>query len=404
MNITTANRLKAVRPSSILGLVQKAKAMSAQGHPVIDLGIGEPDFDTPDHIQMAAKIALSYGQTKYTPVPGTIEARQAIVRKFERENGLTYTPDEITVTGGAKQAIYNALMATVSPGDEVIIPAPYWSSYPDMVAMAEGQPIILDCPQEQRFLLDPAQFEAAITPKTRWLMLNSPSNPTGNIYRPENLTAIAEVLRRHPHVMVLSDDIYEHLMFDDLKFCSILNVAPDLQDRVLVVNGVSKVFAMTGWRLGYAAGPKDLIKAMNTVQGQSTSHASSIAQAATIAALDGPTDFFAERASQFEMRRDLVVNTLGAVDGIDMLTPEGAFYVFPKVAGLIGKVTPKGKVLGTDADVCDWLLDDHYVSCVPGSAFGLSPHIRISTASSTQNLQEACERIAAAVSTLTGAA
>jgi len=404
MNITTAHRLKAVRPSSILGLVQKAKAMSAQGHPVIDLGIGEPDFDTPDHIQMAAKIALSYGQTKYTPVPGTIETRQAIVRKFERENRLTYTPDEITVTGGAKQAIYNALMATVSPGEEVIIPAPYWSSYPDMVAMAEGRPVILDCPQEQRFLLDPAQFEAAITPKTRWLMLNSPSNPTGNIYRPEDLTAIAEVLRRHPHVMVLSDDIYEHLMFDDLKFCSILNVAPDLQDRVLVVNGVSKVFAMTGWRLGYAAGPKDLIKAMNTVQGQSTSHASSIAQAATIAALDGPTDFFAERAAQFETRRDLVVNALGALDGIDMLTPEGAFYVFPKVAGLIGKARPKGKVLGTDADVCDWLLDDHYVSCVPGSAFGFSPHIRISTASSTQNLQEACQRITAAVSTLKGAA
>lgn len=404
MQIKTANRLKAVRPSSILGLVQKAKAMAAAGHPVIDLGIGEPDFSTPDHVQMAAKVALSYGQTKYTPVPGTVETREAIVRKFERENGLKYAVDQITVTGGAKQAIYNALMATLSPGDEVIIPAPYWSSYPDMVAMAEGTPIIIDCPQEQRFLLDPKQFEAAITPKTRWLMLNSPSNPTGNIYLAEDLLAIAEVLKRHPHVMVLSDDIYEHLMFDGLTFCSILNVAPELQDRVLVVNGVSKVFAMTGWRLGYAAGPKDLIKAMNTVQGQSTSHASSIAQAATIAALDGPTEFFADRASSFELRRNLVVNELGKLNGMDMLRPEGAFYVFPKVAGLIGKVTPKGKTLGNDVDVCDWLLDDHYVSCVPGSAFGLSPHIRISTASSKENLSEACKRITAAVASLKGAA
>ncbi len=403
MQIKTANRLNAVRPSSILGLVQKAKSMAAQGLPIIDLGIGEPDFDTPDHIQMAGKLAVSYGKTKYTPVPGSIETRQAIMRKFERENRLTYTADEVTVTGGAKQAIYNALMATLSPGDEVIIPAPYWSSYPDMVALAEGTPVILDCPQEQRFLLNPERLEKAITPKTRWLILNSPSNPTGNIYRSKDLRAIAEVLNRHPHVMVLSDDIYEHLMFDGLTFCSILNVAPELQDRVLVVNGVSKAFAMTGWRLGYAAGPKDLIKAMNTVQGQSTSHASSIAQAATVAALDGPTDFFATRAASFQERRDLVVNALGILEGIEMLRPEGAFYVFPRCAGLLGKLTPKGKTLKTDVDVCDWLLDDHYVSCVPGAAFGLSPQIRISTASSKDNLQEACKRITTAVKSLKGA-
>jgi aspartate aminotransferase len=402
MKIPTAKRLSAVRPSAILGLVQKAKAMAAVGHPVIDLGIGEPDFSTPEHIQSAAIAAMSNGKTKYTPVPGTVETREAIVRKLARENGLTYTADEITVTGGAKQAIYNAFMATLSAGDEVIIPAPYWSSYPDMVAMADGTPILVDCPQEQRFLLEPEQLEAAITPQTRWLMLNSPSNPTGNIYRPEDLKAIAAVLLKHPHVMVLSDDIYEHLMFDGLTFCSILNEAPELRDRVLVVNGVSKVFAMTGWRLGYAAGPKDLIQAMNTVQGQSTSHASSIAQAATIEALDGPTDFMVERATSFQMRRDLVVDTLGQLKGIDMLRPEGAFYVFPKVAGLIGKVTSTGKTLLSDVDVCDWLLDDHHVSCVPGSAFGLSPHIRISTASSKENLQEACRRITFAVTSLGG--
>lgn len=400
MTLSKADRLSAVRPSMILGLVQKARSLASEGHPVIDLGIGEPDFTTPDHIKQAAIKAINEDQTRYTVVPGTMELRKAIVHKLVRENRLAYSPDQISVSGGAKQVIFNAFMATLSKGDEVLIPAPYWSSYPDMVAVADGIPVIVDCPQSQKFLISPEQLDAAITPRTKWLMLNSPSNPTGGVYTFDQLQALASVLRDHPHVMVLSDDIYEHLMFDGHKFVSILDAAPDLIDRVLIVNGVSKVFAMTGWRIGYGAGPTALIGAMNTVQGQSTTHACSISQAASIAALDGPTDFFAERAGSFQTRRDLVVETLGSLPGISVLSPEGAFYLYPECSGLIGQRTPKGHMLETDIDVCTWLLEEHHVSVVPGAAFGLSPHFRISTAASEAQLKEACTRIAAAVKTL----
>lgn len=400
MNNSPAERLANVKPSMILGLVQKARALAAQGHPVIDLGIGEPDFTTPDHIKDAAIAAIQNNETRYTVVPGTVELRSAIMRKLSRENGLEYPIDQITVSGGAKQVIYNALMATLSPGDEVIIPAPYWSSYPDMVAVADGSPVIVDCPQSQRFLISPDQLEAAITPRTKWLMLNSPSNPTGGVYSADQLKELATVLHKHPHVMILSDDIYEHLIFEGQRFDSILDVAPDLIDRVLVVNGVSKVFAMTGWRIGYGAGPKVLIAGMNTVQGQSCTHACSVSQAASIAALDGPTGFIAERAASFQARRDLVLNALNDLPGLSVLSPEGAFYLYPNCAGLIGMRTPDGTVLGTDIDVCTWLLEQWHVSVVPGAAFGLSPHFRISTAASEADLQDACARIAKAVSTL----
>jgi len=401
MTAVLANRLKSTKPSMILGLVQKSRKLKAEGAPIIDLGIGEPDFLTSDHVKDAAIAAIQANDTKYTVVPGTVALREAIVAKFKRENNLDYNLDEVSVSGGAKQSIYNALMATLSAGDEVIIPAPYWSSYPDMVRVSDGTPVIVDCPQSQDFLISPAQLEAAITPQTKWLMLNSPSNPTGGVYSAERLCALAAVLKRHPHVLVLSDDIYEHLMFDGNQFSSILNIAPDLRDRTVIVNGVSKVFAMTGWRIGYAAGPAHLIKAMNTVQGQCTTHACSISQAAAVAALNGPTDFIAERASKFQSRRDTVVEALNSVTGLSCLNPEGAFYVYPNCAGLIGKRTPDGSLLATDVDVCTWLLVVHHVSCVPGAAFGLSPQFRVSTAASEDDLDVACKRIIAACKTLT---
>lgn len=399
-----ANRLAAVAPSMILGLVAKARALKAQGHPIIDLGIGEPDFKTPDHVKAAAIQAIHNDETCYTVVAGTPALRAAICDKLKRENKLNYAQDEITVSCGAKQVIFNAFMASLSKGDEVIVPAPYWSSYPDIVAIADGTAVIVDCPQSDRFLLTPEKLKAAITPKTRWLILNSPSNPTGGAYSKAQLIELAEVLRAHPHVWVLSDDIYEHLMFDDHRFVSILNVAPDLKPRTLLVNGVSKVFAMTGWRIGYGAGPASLIAGMNVVQGQSCTHACSISQAASIAALDGPTDFFAERATSFQRRRDTVVEALNTMDGITCLAPEGAFYVFPSVEGLIGHKTPDGAVLTDDTAVSAWLLDKHHLSTVPGAAFGLSPHIRISTAASEENLKSACARIRAAVRSLKVAA
>ncbi len=400
MSNPIAQRLDAVRPSMILGLVQKARELAAAGHPIIDLGIGEPDFETPDHIKEAAIVAIRNGETKYTVVPGTPALRTAIVGKLQRENGLAYDVKQITVSGGAKQIIYNVMMATVSAGDEVIIPAPYWSSYPDIVSIADGTPVIVDCPQSQHFLISPQQFEAAITPKTKWLMLNSPSNPTGGVYQRQHLEALAEVLRRHPQVHVLSDDIYEHMIFAGQQFVSLLDVAPDLVDRCVLVNGVSKVFAMTGWRIGYAAGPVQIINAMNVVQGQCCTHACSISQAASVAALNGPTDFFAQRAGSFEQRRDIVVAALNAVDGIDCLRPDGAFYVYPDCTGLMGSKTPSGHVLNSDIDLCTWLLEEHHVSAVPGAAFGLSPHMRISTAASVDNLNTACASIAAACATL----
>lgn len=395
-----AERLGQVRPSMILGLVQKARQLAADGKPVIDLGIGEPDFPTPDHVKQAAVDAIWAGETSYTVVPGTPKLRQAIQAKLKRENGLDYDLGQITVSNGAKQIIFNAMMATLTPGDEVIIPTPYWSSYPDIVAVADGEPVIVDCPQSQRFLITPEQLEAAITPRTRWLVLNSPSNPTGGVYTAAQLKGLADVLARHPHVHVLSDDIYEHLMFDGRDFTSILDVAPDLKARTLVVNGVSKVFAMTGWRIGYAAGPQAVVTNMNTVQGQSCTHASSISQAASVAALEGPTDFFAERARSFQDRRDIVVQALNAIDGIDCLEPEGAFYVYPRFADLIGRKTPGGMTIESDVDFCAYLLEEHFVSAVPGAAFGLSPHMRVSTAAPADELRTACDRIAAAVADL----
>ena len=402
LNHKPADRLANVRPSMILNLVRKARELASEGHPVIDLGIGEPDFTTPDHIKQAAIEAMERNETRYTIVPGTVPMREAIAAKLKRENGLAYSLEEITVGGGCKSIIFNAMMATLSPGDEVIIPAPYWSSYPDIVAMAEGVPVVVDCPQSQRFLISPDQLAKAITPRTRWLVLNSPSNPTGGVYSADLLADLAGVLRDHPHVAILSDDIYEHLMFDGHRFTSILNVAPDLKDRVLIINGVSKVFAMTGWRLGYAAGPSQIIKPMNVVQGQSLTHACSISQAAGIAALNGPTDFFATRAESFQRRRDIVVEALNRTDGITCIRPEGAFYAYPDCSGVIGKVTPSGQTIASDIDFCTYLLEQHFVSAVPGAAFGLSPHLRISTAASEENLKEACTRIAQACSDLEG--
>lgn len=399
-----ADRLAAVAPSTILGLVAKARALKAEGHPIIDLGIGEPDFKTPDHVKAAAIKAIHDDETRYTVVAGAPALRSSICSKLKRDNALDYTPDDITVSGGAKQVIYNAFMASLSKGDEVIVPAPYWSSYPDMVAIADGTPTLVDCPQEDRFLLTAERLEKAISSRTKWLILNSPSNPTGSAYSKAQLSDIAEVLRRHPHVWVLSDDIYEHLMFEEHRFVSILNLAPDLKPRTLLVNGVSKVFAMTGWRIGYGAGPAPLIAAMNVVQGQSSTHACSISQAASVAALDGPTEFFADRTKSFEHRRNIVVDALNGIDGFSCLRPEGAFYVFPHVGGLISQTTPDGVILTDDTAVSTWLLEQHHLSTVPGAAFGLSPHIRISTAASEEELRSACVRIKAAVGSLRVAA
>jgi aspartate aminotransferase len=404
MQTILSARLSSVQPSMILSLVQKARELATTGHDVIDLGIGEPDFTTPDHIKAAAIAAIRDDDTRYTVVPGTVALREAIIAKLKRDNGLDYAMADITVGGGAKSIIFNAMMASISCGDEVIIPAPYWSSYPDIVAIAEGAPVIVDCPQEQQFLISPEQLAAAITPRTRWLILNSPSNPTGGVYSADHLRALAIVLHQHPHVQVLSDDIYEHLMFGGDKFTTILQVAPTLKDRVLIVNGVSKVFAMTGWRVGYAAGPTDLIRAMNVMQGQSTTHACSISQAASVAALNGPTDFFTNRAQSFEGRRNLVVAAINQCDGLNSLTPGGAFYVYPSCAGVIGNTTPRGRNITSDADFCAYLLEDHFVSTVPGVAFGLSPHLRISTAASEADLIEACKRIQTGCAQLTGGA
>ena len=391
-----SNNLKRIKPSPTLAVSQKARELKAAGKDVISLGAGEPDFDTPDNIKQAAIRAINEGDTKYTAVDGTPVLKDAIIKKFKRENNLEYQVDQITVGAGGKHVIYNAMVATLNEGDEVVIPAPYWVSYPDIVLLAGGTPVILECDEKQGFKIDVSELEKSITKKTKWIILNSPSNPTGACYSEDDIREIAKVLTKYPHVYILSDDIYEHLMFDGHKFASILNVAPDLRDRTLLVNGVSKAFAMTGWRIGYGAGPVDLIKAMNVVQGQSCTHACSISQAASIAALNGPSDFMADRANSFSRRRDIVVSALNAIVGISCLNPEGAFYVYPNCAGLIGRKTPEGRILTDDQTVCNWLLDVYHVSVVPGVAFGLSPHIRISTAASEDTLREACRRISTA--------
>jgi aspartate aminotransferase len=388
-----ADRLSAVKPSPTIAVTQKAAELKAAGRDVIGLGSGEPDFDTPENIKAAARVALDRGDTKYTAVAGTLALRQAIVAKFKRENGLDYTVDRITVSVGGKGAIFNAFMATLNPGDEVIVPAPYWVSYPDIALMFGGVPVTVPCPEETGFKLRPEDLEAAITPRTKWLVLNSPSNPSGAAYSWDQMKAITQVLLRHPHVHVMADDIYEHLVYDGFKFCTPAQVEPGLFDRTLTMNGVSKAYAMTGWRVGYAGGPLPLIRAMNTIQSQSVSHTSSVSQAAAVEALNGTQEFIPRNAEIFKARRDMVVKRLNECRGLTCTTPEGAFYVYPSCAGVIGRKAPDGKVIATDGDFVAALLEAEGVAVVPGAAFGLEPYFRISYATSTQALQSACERI-----------
>jgi len=388
-----AQRLQRVKPSPTIAVTMKAAELKAAGKDVIGLGAGEPDFDTPQHIKDAAKKAIDSGDTKYTAVDGTPALKKAICAKFGRENGLTYQPNQITVGTGGKQVLYNALMATLDPGDEVIVPAPYWVSYPDMVILADGKPVEVACSENQGFKLTPEALEAAITPKTKWVILNSPSNPTGAAYSAADLKALADVLLRHPHVWVMTDDMYEHLVFDGFKFATIAQVEPKLYDRTLTVNGVSKAYCMTGWRIGYAGGPAALIKAMSAIQSQSTSNPSSISQAAAVAALSGPIDFIAEHNKSFVERRNLVVKMLNEAKGLRCPMPDGAFYVFPSCAGTIGKKTPDGKTIATDTDFVTYLLESVGVAVVQGSAFGLGPAFRISYATKTSDLEDACKRI-----------
>ncbi len=395
-----AERLGGVQPSMILRLLQEAKRLQATGHPVIDLGIGEPDFKTPDHVKEAACQAIADNWTNYTVTPGLPALREAIAEKLRTENALRYPIEQISVSSGAKQAIFNAMMATVSPGDEAIIPSPYWSSYTDIVSLCGGVVVTVPCTQSQSFRISAAQLEAVITAKTKWLFINSPSNPTGSVYSADHLKELAAVVDRHPHVHILSDDIYEHLIFQGSQFTSIVNVAPQLKERVLLVNGVSKAFAMTGWRIGYCVGPKPLIDAINTVQGQSTTHACSISQAASLAALTGPKDFIKQRARAFEKRSDAVVRALSETAHLSVVSPQGAFYAYPCCNDVIGKTTPDGKLISNDAEFCAWLLDSCHVSTVPGAAFGLSPYFRISTAAANEDLNAACSRIAEACAQL----
>lgn len=395
-----AKRLGRIKPSPTLAVIAKAKELKAAGRDVIGLGGGEPDFDTPDFVKEGAYAAIRSGQTKYTAVDGTPELKDAIIAKFKRDNGLTYARDQITVGNGGKQVLYNALMASVNEGDEVIIPAPYWVSYPDMTILAGGTPVFVECPQQDGFKLRPEALEKAITPRTRWLILNSPSNPTGAAYTRSEIKALTDVLLKHPQVWLISDDIYEKIIYDGFEFFTPAQVEPALYDRTLTVNGVSKVYAMTGWRIGYAGGPKELIRAMTDIQSHSTSNASSISQAAALAALNGDEAFLAERNAAFRQRRDMVVEMLNAAPGLSCPKPEGAFYVYPSCAGCIGKKTPEGKVLETDGDFVNYLLESVGVACVQGAAFGLSPCFRISYATSTEALREACIRIQKACAVL----
>ncbi len=395
-----ANRVLNVKPSATFAIIAKVKALKAEGKDIIGMGAGEPDFDTPDHIKDAAKAAMDAGDTKYTPVPGTADLKQAIVDKFKRDNDLTYTQDQVIVGTGGKQVLYNALMATLNAGDEVIIPAPYWVSYPDMVLLAEGNPVIVECPQDSGFKLQPQDLENAITDKTKWVILNSPSNPTGAGYTHDEIKALTDVLLKYPNVWLLVDDMYEHLVYDGFKFATPAQVEPKLFDRTLTVNGVSKAYSMTGWRIGFAGGPTDLIKAMTKIQGQSTSSPNTISQAASVEALNGDQSFLDDWRAQFAERRNVLVDMLNDIEGIECLKPEGAFYVYPSCAGLIGKTTPEGKTLDTDEDVVTYFLESVGVACVHGEAFGLSPHFRLSYAVSLDTIKDACARIKDAVSQL----
>jgi len=393
MSSLQSTALSRVKPSATLAVTARARELKREGRDVIGLGAGEPDFDTPDNVKAAAIAAIQRGETKYTDVDGLPELKAAIVAKFARENGLTYTPAQIHVAPGGKAVLFNALMATLSAGDEVIVPAPYWVSYPDMVLLAGGEPVEVVGVEADGFKLQPSVLEAAITPKTKWLILNSPSNPTGAAYTRAELEALADVLRRHPQVWVMTDDMYEHLIYGDFEYTTIAQVAPDLYDRTLTVNGVSKAYAMTGWRIGYAGGPKPLIDLMRKVAGQTTSNPSSISQWAAVEALNGPQDFIAERGQAFEKRRDLVVSMLNQATGIRCPTPEGAFYVYPSIEGLIGKTTEGGVVIDGDDTFTTELLNGEGVAVVQGSAFGLSPYFRISYATSEAVLEDACARI-----------
>ena len=388
-----ADSLSRIKPSPTMAVTAKAAELRAAGKDVIGLGAGEPDFDTPDHIKEAAIKAIWAGETKYTKVDGTPAVKAAVIEKFARENGLTFTPDQITVNSGGKHTIYNAMMATLNPGDEVIVPAPYWVSYPDIVLLAGGTPVIVEAGIDTGFKMTPDALDAAITPKTKWLIFNSPSNPTGAAYTEDEVKALGAVLEKHPHVWVFADDIYEHVIYEGFTFKTMAEAVPSIAERVLTMNGVAKAYAMTGWRIGYAGGDAALIKAMAKVQSQSTSNPCSISQAATVAALTGPQDFLAERAAVFQGRRDLVVDMLNAAEGITCPTPEGEFYVYPSVAGCVGKTTPGGTRIASDLDFVTYLLEDFGVAAVHGEAFGLSPHFRVSYATSTQALTEACTRI-----------
>ena len=385
--------LSRVKPSPTIAMTTKAQELKAAGRDVIGLSAGEPDFDTPQNIKDAAIAAINAGKTKYTAVDGIPELKQAICDKFRRENGLSYEPAQVTVGTGGKQVLYNAFMATLNAGDEVVIPAPYWVSYPDMVLLGGGTPVIVECTLENQFKLTAEQLEAAITPKTKWFLFNSPSNPSGAGYSWDELKALTDVLMRHPHVWVMTDDMYEHLVFDDFKFCTPAQVEPGLYDRTLTVNGVSKAYAMTGWRIGYAAGPEELIKGMRKVQSQSTSNPCSISQWAAVEALNGPQGYIEDNKALFQRRRDLVVGMLNDAKGVNCPTPEGAFYVYPDISACIGKTSAAGTLIDTDEAFANALLEETGVAVVFGSAFGLSPNFRISYATSDEALAKACTRI-----------
>ncbi len=385
--------LNRIKPSPTMAVTAKAAELKASGKDVIGLGAGEPDFDTPDNIKDAAIAAIRAGDTKYTKVDGTPACKAAVIEKFKRENGLSFEPNQISVNSGGKHTIYNAMMATLNPGDEVLIPTPYWVSYPDITLLAGGTPVFVEASLATGFKITPEALEAAITPKTKWLIFNSPSNPSGAAYTEAEIKALGAVLERHDHVWVFADDIYEHIIYEGFQFKTFAEVVPSIAHRTLTMNGVAKAYAMTGWRIGYAGGDAALIKAMAKVQSQSTSNPCSISQAATVEALMGPQDFLAERAAVFQTRRDLVVDMLSQAEGLDCPTPEGAFYVYPSIAGCIGKSTPGGKRIETDEDFVTYILEDYGVAAVHGEAFGLSPHFRVSYATSTEALTEACGRI-----------
>ncbi len=395
-----ADRINRIKPSMTVGINIKAKAMKDEGKDVIVLAAGEPDFNTPKNIREAANKAMEEGKTKYVPGKGTPELQKAIQRKFKEDNNIDYSLDEIICGVGGKHIIYNAMMATINPGDEVIITAPYWVSYPDIVLLAEGKPVIVECPENQNFKIRPEQLERNITPKTKWLMLNSPSNPTGALYSKEELKDIAKVLINHPHVLIMSDDIYEKIIYDGLEFNTLASIEPLLKNRCLTLNGVSKSYCMTGWRLGYCGASKEIIAAMNKIQSQSTTSTSSITMAAAVEAINGPQNFIIDHNNKFLRRRDLVVNKLNQINGITCSKPAGAFYVYPNCEGILGKETPNGKKISSDEDFMTFLLEDQGVAGVHGSAFGLSPYFRLSYATSDDVLDDACNRIQLACSKL----